>query len=182
MRKMILCGAICLSLSATVLMAGDNVIHLNVKTGLWEITSISIANGSLAIPPDVVAKLTPEQRAKFEAAMKMMANGTPKSMTYKSCLTQKKLDENPFNEKPHGEKINCQHAVVNSTETDLEVKETCTEENSKTDMHFKFHASSPEHVTGTGTVVVETSGGHTMTSNVKMESKWVGATCPADVK
>lgn len=70
---------------------------------------------------------------------------------------------------------------IRSTGSDLEIKESCTGEGAKADVHLTFHASSPEHVTGTGTIVATTVG-RTMKSDIKTESKWLGATCPADVK
>lgn len=178
MRKMILCGAFCLS--AAGLMAAGNVVPLNVKTGLWETTSTVTVNGAVGIPPEMVAQMTPEQRAQVEAAMKAMGNGKPRISTYKDCLTQKDLTEDPFTHKAYGENIKCQDTVIKATGSDLELKESCTQDTSKADVHVKFHASSSEHVSGTGTVVA-TAGGHTMTSDMKMESKWLGATCPADV-
>ncbi|HVB98082.1 MAG TPA: DUF3617 domain-containing protein [Candidatus Dormibacteraeota bacterium] len=181
MRKMVLCVAICSLLPATMLMAGDTVVHLNVKTGLWETISTTIANGSMGIPPELASQLIPEQRAKYEAAMQEMGNGKPRSTTYKDCLTQKQLDENPFSDKSRDDELKCKDTVIRSTASDLEIKESCTEESSKADVHITFHASSPEHVTGTGTIVA-TVGGRTMNSNIKMESKWLGTTCPVSMK
>jgi hypothetical protein len=178
MRKMIVWGVICLW--ASVLVAGEK-IKLNVKTGLWQTTSTTSVSGSLGIPPEMAAKLTPEQRAKFEAAMKKEGGGTPKTRTYKSCLTEKDLTEDPFTDKGQGEKMKCQETVIHSTSTELEVRESCTDGTAKSDMHMTFHASSAEHVTGTGNVTT-TMGGHTMNSVMKMDSKWMSAACPAGTK
>ncbi|HVB33269.1 MAG TPA: DUF3617 family protein [Patescibacteria group bacterium] len=137
--------------------------------------------GALGIPPEMESQLTPEQRARYEAAMKMMGNGKPRVRTYKGCLTEKERTEDPFTDMNQYPKIKCRQTVIKSAGSDLEVKESCMEETSKADIHMTFHASSPEHVTGTGTIV-GTMGGGTMNSNMKMESKWLAATCPADVK
>ena len=51
------------------LWATDKYEPLNVKTGLWEVTTTVSTSGQMPIPPDLLAKLTPEQRAKFEQQM-----------------------------------------------------------------------------------------------------------------
>ena len=55
------------------LSAADKLTPLNVKEGLWEITVTHSMTGMPnmpAIPPDALAKLPPEQRARMEAMMK----------------------------------------------------------------------------------------------------------------
>src|SRR5581483_11215497 len=76
---------------AMVLLLGSAAwgekLPFNVKTGLWETTS------TLPMSPELLAKLTPEQRARVEAALKGEANnGKPTTRTYKSCLTKEQLD------------------------------------------------------------------------------------------
>jgi hypothetical protein len=61
---------------------------LNVKTGLWQVTEISTTSGLPPIPASMQArldKMTPEQRAKLEAAMKGRVGGTPQTINYKTC-------------------------------------------------------------------------------------------------
>ncbi len=176
MRQMIVWSVMCLW--AGSLWAGGK-IKLNAKTGLWQTTSTNTVTGSMGIPPEMAAKLTPEQRARFEAAMKKQANGVPRKLTYKDCLTEKNLSEDPFTDRAPGDKMKCQETVIKSTSTDLEVREVCTDGSSKSDTHLSFHADSPKHVTGSGntTAVV---GGHTMHSVIKMDSRWIAASCPAN--
>jgi hypothetical protein len=177
MRKSLFFGAVCLW--ATVLMAGGKITPLNVKTGLWQNTATTTVTGGLGIPPEMMSRLTPEQRARYEAAMKSHANGTPRTRTYKSCLTQKQLNEDPFAD-PNRKEMKCQQTVIKSTGSDLEVREQCGEGTSNGDVHIKFHAIDSEHVVGSGETTA-TMGGRTMHSTMKMEFKWVGATCPAGV-
>ena len=177
MRKLIAMGVLCLGASG--LWAGGKAKSLNVKTGLWQTTSTTTVTGSLGIPPEMAAKLTPAQRARFEAAMKKQASGVPRTRTYKNCVTQKDLAEDPFTDKNNQSR--CQETVIKSTGSDLEVREACTDSSSKTDAHMVFHASSSEHVTGSGNMAA-TMGGHTMHSVIKMDSKWLGASCPAGTK
>src|SRR5271167_782538 len=61
---------------APTLWAADNISPLNAKEGLWEVTVTHSMSGMPAppnIPPDALAKLPPDQRARIEGMMK----GTP---------------------------------------------------------------------------------------------------------
>jgi hypothetical protein len=177
MRKSLIFGVVCLW--ATVLMAGGKITPLNVKTGLWQNTATTIVTGGLGIPPEMMSRLTPEQRARYEAAMKHEANGTPRTRTTKSCLTQKNLNEDPFG-KESREDMKCKETVITSTGSDLEVREQCSGGTSSSDIHMKAHAIDSEHVVGTTETTV-TMGGRTMHSTGKIDFKWLGATCPAGV-
>lgn len=179
MRKIIALVVACLCVS--VLWAGEK-IKLNVKTGLWQTTTTNTVTGSMGIPPEAAAKLTPAQRAQFEAAAKKQASGVPRTVTHKSCLTPERLAKDPFTDRPHGDNLKCDETIIKSTSTDLEVRELCTYgSSSKSDIHLSFHADSPEHVTGSGTTTA-TADGHVMNSVMKMDSKWNSAACPAGKK
>ena len=81
--------ALIVSCSPT-LWAADNITPLNVKEGLWEMTMTHSMTGMPAvpnIPPDALAKLPPEQRARVEAMMK----GGPN--VQKVCITKEKLEK-----------------------------------------------------------------------------------------
>jgi hypothetical protein len=178
MKKMIVLGVAFLLPAA--LWAGGKV-KLNVKTGLWQTTVTNTVTGSMGLPPEMAAKLTPDQRARFEAAQKKQASGTPRTETHKDCLTPEKLEEDPFTDKSHGDEAKCEETVIKSTASDLEVRELCTYGSSKSDIHLSFHADSPEHVTGSGTTTANV-GGREMKSTMKMDSKWISAACPAGTK
>ena len=69
--------------------------RLNVKLGLWEVTTVTQMNGVLPMPKELMDKLTPEQRAKIAADAKANASQPPEKDTSRECITQKDLDE-PF--------------------------------------------------------------------------------------
>lgn len=176
MRNAILVGAAFLAMPA--LLAGADKTPLNVKTGLWQVTVNHSSSGQLGIPPDVAAKLTPEQRAQVEAAMKNQAAAGPsKPNTYEKCITKEDLSKDAFS----NNKENCTQKVIKSTSSDLEVQETCANDQGKSDTQLNLHAVDSEHVKGTGHVVA-TSGGRTMNVDLNFDSKWKGASCPAESK
>jgi hypothetical protein len=160
------------------LLAGADKTPLNVKTGLWQVTVNHTTSGQVGIPPDIAAKLTPQQLAAAEAAMKNRASGPSAPQVYQKCITKDDLIKNAFGNR---DKQSCTEKVLKSTASDLELEEACANERGKTDTHLNLHAVDSEHVTGTGHAISDI-GGHNMTVDLKFDSKWVGSSCPAGNK
>ncbi|MGH9392770.1 MAG: DUF3617 family protein [Terriglobales bacterium] len=150
------------------------VVPLNVKTGLWESHSSITTAGALGLPPEVIAQMTPQQRAKYEAA----SSGT-RAMedTSQGCLRPQDLINDPSRFVNPDGKMNCKGEVLTSTASDLDIHVTCSGE-AQLDYRIKVHAVDSEHATGAGAGKA-TMGGRTMQSGFKMESHWLGANCPA---
>lgn len=178
MRKAIFVVAICL-LASMALAAAGTVQPLNVKTGLWEVTTTSVTNGAPPISPDMQAKLDqlpPEQRAKVEEMIKNKFSGTPTTASYKKCVTKEDLNKNPLG-KPDDR---CPWTVVTSTGTDMEIRtSSCPLENGgvKGDVNLKFHVVDSENVTAS---MQATAAGNGQTAKFggTYKGKWLGATCP----
>lgn len=148
---------------------------LNVKTGLWQNTMTTSLAGEMLIPPERLAKLSPEQRARVEAAMNARSGQGAKTTTYQSCLTKEELQKTPFRDKK-----NCTETLVSSTKTQAEVKLVCTMEGIDGNGEMQIHAISDESVAGSGhgTATME---GRTMNTTWKLTGKWVRESC-GDVK
>lgn len=171
MRKLALLCAIGLG-AALILAASGNYQPLKVKTGLWETTWSSEVSGRPPIPADMLQNMTPEQRAKLEAAMGKMASQAPEGRTNKSCLTKEKLEKDPFKQ----DNKSCTQTVLASTGSKMQIHEVCGNEYGKMDMIVDIEATDSEHVKGT--VKSNTSGGgNSMNVNGTFNSKWLGAAC-----
>lgn len=169
MRKPALWILLCLS--ASVALAAGTYQPLNVKLGTWETTFTTAISGAPPIPQEMIDKMTPEQRARFDAAMGKMASGTPRTRTSKTCLTKEKLEKDPFNDRP-----SCTEKVLTSTSSKMEIEEICDEENAKSDSTVRIEATDSENIKGWAQTVV-TGSGKTMNVNGTFTSKWVGAAC-----
>ena len=143
---------------------------LNVKTGLWESTVTSTMNGQIPIPAELLAKLTPEQRAKFEARMKANSASRTNTFTNKQCETKEKLAEQPFSQKE------CTQTIVSSTPTHAEVKMTCEYGDVKSSGTMKIDVLSPESVKGSGHMT-STGSKQSLSADTRFSAKWLGATC-----
>ena len=171
--------AVALGIAARALIAQQKITPLNVKTGLWQSSTTIAISGSLGIPPEMEAKLTPEQRARMEAAMKQSGSGQPRTITDKNCLKEEDLTRDPFAPGKNDSDMKCKEHLIRSTSSDADVDVTCTDPRGNTsEFHVTFHAIDQEHVTGTGQGNVNMYG-HTMKSDWKMQSQWVQASCPA---
>jgi hypothetical protein len=158
-------------LSATAIWAAEKIQPLNVKTGLWETTLTLTRAGEMPIPAGLLAKLSPEQRAKFEARMKANAGSKTTTTTHRSCETTEKLDKAPFsNEKQ------CSETVLTSTSSKAEVKVTCDYGEMKASGTLKIEALSSESVKGSGEMTA-TGSGNTMNSATSFTGKWLSSSC-----
>lgn len=171
MRKLVLASVICLSVPLAWAAEGKYQ-PLNVKTGSWETTTVTTMTGAPPIPQDMLDRMTPEQRERFQAAMGQMASGTPRTRTYKTCATKKDLEEDPFNDKNKS----CVETVLSSTGSKMEVHEVCTVEEAKVDMKVHIEASDSENVKGWSQATV-TGSGKTMHAHSTFTSKWLGEVC-----
>jgi hypothetical protein len=172
-----------LTLSSSVLFAQDKITLPNVKEGLWEVTLSHTSSGLPAgIPPEALAKMTPEQRAQVEAMMKqkgMSSNGN--TTVVKNCVTKQKIAEGmAFAQN----RENCTHSLVNSSSVRYEYKIHCDENKNgkKTtiDGTTVVDVLGSDSVKGTSHVSMNTDG-HPMTMDSTFTSKYLGADC-GDIK
>jgi hypothetical protein len=162
--------------SGLAVWAADTITPLNVKLGLWQMTVTHSMSGMPAIPAESLAKLPPEQRARFEAAMKQ-SMGEPSTSVHKECVTKEKLaKESVFGD----DRKNCTRTVVSSTGSKLEVKLHCEEDKGKTDGTLLLEVVNADSVKGTMQSVTN-SEGRSMKMNFTFDSKYLGSDC-GDVK
>ena len=144
-------------------------IHLNVKLGLWEATTTTAMTG---MPPVDIGKmnLTPEQRAKMEAAMKAMSAPQPPRVS-RTCITEEKLNRPLF----HDEDANCKNTVVTSSATVWELKVQCSGTRQGSG-DLRIEASSPETVDATMKMTVGQEG-KTMNVDSHVTGRWISSSC-----
>lgn len=167
--------------AAIAAAAAGKVQPLQVKTGLWQVTQTSSIGGG--VPPEMQARLAqmpPEQRARAEAMIQSRFGGAPQTTTFKSCVTEKDLNNEPWQ---NGTK--CKWTVVSSNGTDMEARGTeCDlgkEQGMSSEIDIKIHVVDSSDVKAEfhGSA---TQNGHTFTLSGTHTAKWLGATCPADVQ
>jgi hypothetical protein len=157
----------------SILLAHAADPSLDVKTGLWEITSTGTTTGAPPIPPEALAKMTPEQRAKMESAMQSAIGRNNQPHVSKSCITQKQLEKAPNFAEQHDK--SCKQTIVTRTSSVVETRVECSGAQ-KMSGTFRFQAVSREAIRGEVSMGLS-NGGNTMTSKHMLDGKWLGADC-----
>jgi hypothetical protein len=164
-RTLLLAGLLSLPLAVSA------AEKLNVKLGLWEITSTTHVTGMPQLAPELLAKMTPQQRAQMEGAFKAEASKGPHKEVTKECLTQKDLDH-PFNS---SERKDCSQSTVSTTRTTQEVHLVCTGQNKGTGT---FRVTAPDPQTMTGELNIKSGDdANAMTMKAQLKGRWLSSDC-----
>jgi hypothetical protein len=158
---------------ATALPAWVGAETLNVKTGLWEITSVTETRGMPPLPKELLNSLTPEQRAKMEAEIKAGQKGADKD-TDRECVTQEDLEQ-PFESANAKE---CKQTIVKSSRTAQEVHIVCSGGVPGSGV-LKVSASNPETMSGTLDLKLG-EGADAMTIKARLQGRWLSSDCGDD--
>ena len=177
-RKLTLfCGALLVSSAA---LTAEDIKPFDVKLGLWETTSTNEMSGMAMpsmpqIPPEALARMPPEQRARLEAMMKGRG-GSPNSMTIKSCITKDTLARaNAFGPTDKS----CTMKIVSSSATKQVMHMECTRTENHMTGDMTVERVDGEHVKGTS--VIKSEGEHSVSMKSSFETKWLSSDC-GDVK
>jgi len=154
--------------------AADEFKPMDVKPGLWETTVSTQMAGMPPIPPEALARLTPEQRAQMEAVLKQRAGQGPRTTTSKSCVTKDELNK-PLTFNDTMEK-SCKSTIVRSSSSEQEIRLDCNQSGMQGTITMHIQAADSENVKGT--MQMNASGGNNkMTTQSSFRSKWVGSDC-----
>ena len=144
---------------------------LDVKLGLWEITSTHQITGIPPMPKEWREKVTPEQRAAMETAFKKEAEKGPQTDTDRECITKQKAEQ-PFDV---GDTKDCTQKVVRTTRTTQEVHLSCNGEYTGTGV-LRVATPTPETMTGTLDLQLG-EGKDAMKVNSTLKGRWLGPDC-----
>lgn len=151
---------------------------LNVKTGEWESTITNETSGQLPVPQEMIDKMTPEQRAKIEAAMKARGMQGPRTTVNKHCVKKEDLDK-PFAK--NDEKKACKQTILTSSATKQEVHMECEMGGGKQVGTLRLEALDSSTVKGSMQMAAS-NGGRTMNVNSSFSAKWLGPACTESEK
>jgi Protein of unknown function (DUF3617) len=146
---------------------------LNVKPGQWETTVSGQMTGMPPIPAEALSRMTPEQRARIEAAMG--ARGA-KPMTSKTCLTKESLDK-ALNMGSDESVKSCTRTLTTSTSGKQEIQMECDRNGIKTKGTVVVEAVDSETIRGSMKMTTTSEANRTMNMDYTFTSKWVGGAC-----
>lgn len=145
--------------------------QLDIKTGLWETTTTTESSGR---PPIDTSRMTPEQKARFEAAMKAREAQGPRTRVHQVCVTRERLAHQPFDD-PENKDQKCTHTLLSSSRTHWKGTSQC-EGAQKRVAEFDIQELSRERVKGTINVNVSDAS-HAMKIRSTISSRWLKSDC-----
>jgi Protein of unknown function (DUF3617) len=117
----------------------------------------------------------------WEVTMNMTISGSraPQTRVYRSCLKKEDLNKYPFVDPDK----KCTYTVLSSTGSTMEATGTCApgSEGAKIDFKLRLDAVDTENVKGNGQMTMSMGGG-SMNGNYAATAKWLGGSCPANVR
>jgi hypothetical protein len=177
-RAMRLIPLIALLTLSTATGAVDKVQSLNVKLGLWEVTTTAAANTEMPIPAGLLEKLTPEQRARVEERIKARSSDTVRVIRRKYCLTKEKLNKGPTFLQ---DRKSCTRTLLTSNKGKVDMRLECFDHGIKSDGSVQIEALSFGNVKG-AVRSSATGGENAMNSTTTFTAKWIGPLCSAPEK
>lgn len=151
-------------------------VPLTIKVGLWQMTYTTDKNGVPvvhAVPPELLAKMTPEQRAKTEARLKAKATQGAQVEKREYCLTEDRLKNTVFD--PTNSNASCQRTTIVSTGKLQQFHEECADGGSKRTIEGRFESVDADTVKGS--LKVKSEGASAYTMNVEIAGRWIAADC-----
>ena len=167
-----------LVLLASAAWAADAPPPLDIRPGMWEGTMTTQMSGAPPIPPELLAKMIPEQKAMLEARMKTRESQGPKTTVRKQCLTKEDLQK-PL--KFGDDNGSCLRTVVNASSSKQEIRIECSNAGIKASGTIRIEAIDPEHMK-VSSKITSSDGSHTMNIDATGTGKWLSATCTSEPK
>ncbi len=153
---------------------------LNVKVGLWQLTYSSDAGAASqahAIRPELLARMTPEQRARAEARIRSRASQGPQIETRQFCLTPNRIKNGIF-DPDTSKQQSCQRTTIAANAQFQEFHDECSNAGTKRSADERFESLDPD--TFKGVLKVKAEGASNYTSNVEIAGKWIAADCGSE--
>jgi hypothetical protein len=150
-----------------------NRLSLDVVPGLWEISTSGSATGMPVIPPDVLARMRPEERLMAQALVLALVAQANEPHQLRICITPEQLrqgfDPNRLNHS------GCRQTIRSGTPADIEMEVQCT---GKDPLSGSMHLNASDHRTVSGDLNVEAGrGADRLQVRQSLRGHWVGASC-----
>ena len=153
--------------------ADETKVNLSAENGLWEVTTHPQTTGQMPISEEQLQKLSPEQRARVEAAMKAAMGQANQEHVMRTCMTAEKRAQGLGlgNQGP-----SCKTTVLRNTSEELQVRSECSTDNNMRTTTEHLRMSGRHRISGTVEAVMA-QGEKQMTMHMAIEGKWLGADC-----
>jgi hypothetical protein len=166
------------ALLAGAAWAADTVPPLDIRPGNWEGSVTTQTSGAPSIPPELLARMTPEQQAALQARMKERDSRPPRTIVRTQCVTKEDLRKLMTFGDDRG---SCQKTIVSASSSKQEFHIDCNNSGIKAAGTVRIEAIDPEHVKFSSQIA-SGDGAHAMKISTTGTGKWIGAECSSDAK
>lgn len=134
-------------------------------------TNTGLSTGTM-IPPDVLAKMPPEQRARIEQSMPALS-GKPGTHATKSCITKEDLDQNRIiKEEEEEDESGCATKVVSKSSSKMVLERSCPPPHASTS---RLAMETKTSETLVASIDIDRVGSGKM--HIDIKGRWLGASC-----
>ena len=146
------------------------------KPGLWE-AQMATAGSNMPNMEEILAKMSPEQRAQMEAAMKQrgMSFGPGGTNTVRFCLSEQDAadDGKALLSRLQRDASQCEHKVVSRSATDTRIHAVCKTEKGPSEFNVHVYDVTPVSMS------MEMDGKLPERGDIHMQQKahWVSSDC-----
>ena len=142
----------------------------NAKPGAWQVSMTTLVVGN-PLPPEALASMPPEKRARVEEAMKARA-GKPVTITHKACVSLEDLDQDRIIQADKNDN-QCTRKVLSKSASRLVMEQTCPEPHAST-TQMTIEAKTPEALSAN---IVRVRGDGKGKVTVDVKGFWLGPDC-----
>jgi hypothetical protein len=178
LKRMLVLGLAVAGAAAATLLVQAAQPALNIKLGLWETHTEAKISGDTAsmIPEDQLAKMTPEQKARMQAALQQSMAAMQRPHYAKECMTAEKVARGfDMGDSKSG---NCTNTITTNTGSQYEAHVVCAGNAGQQAMTVHITADSPTHVVGTVNGD-QSQGSKGVSYSGTFEGKWLASECGA---
>jgi hypothetical protein len=168
-----LAAGLCFGAALTSACAAQ-AASLNVKPGLWEMTMTGQASGAPPVPPELLAKMPPDRRAKYEAAVAGSMGRMNQPHVRRHCVTLDQLQRG-FDIEDKTQRSSCRKTVTANNGAVMDWSESCTGQRTM-NAQIRLQAVNPETVAGQINMSIGDAN-NTMTIKQTINGRWLGADC-----
>lgn len=161
-------------LTVASVRAADTTEPLDMKPGFWQITLVVRSSGAPPLSPEVLSKLTPEQRSQIETKAREAAAG-PRVSVKRSCLKERELQQ-PLMLGFGSEEQGCRQTLTSATRLKQEIRVDCDKGGPHGGGTIRIEVANPENATVSSDWSA-TDGARTMTMSSTATLKWLGSVC-----
>jgi hypothetical protein len=165
-------------IAATVSVAALSIAFaaepLNIKPGLWEMTTTMTMSGA----PLYVEGMNAASRAEYAKSWKE-GLGKPETSKEKQCITAKDIKEADLFQDQTSAGKECKRTAARQTSTEWSMSSECKDAHTTNVIQFAYTAPSPDRFVGTMKSTLTSPNGKTV-MEAKTTARWVGASCPKE--